>query len=173
MSTSVITLRPFVLQDAGAFTAAVNQSLNSLLPWMVWAHHDYRVEEATNWINFTHMQRSNGEAEEFAIVDSNDRLLGGAGIRFAQRLGEFSALGYWVRSDAQRQGVATRAVAQLVDFGFKHAQIPLLEIIAAEENHASRAVALRSGFEFIDCRYGLIILDSGPVNSAIYHLKRP
>jgi ribosomal-protein-serine acetyltransferase len=173
MPTFNITLRPFAIRDVGSFTTAVNQSLNSLLPWMVWAHQDYHAEEAASWINFTHMQRRNGEAEEFAIVDSNDRLLGGAGIRFARRPGENSALGYWVRSDAQRQGVATRAVAQLVDFGFKHPQIPLLEIIAAEENHASRAVALRSGFEFIDYRYGLIILDSGPVNSAIYHFKRP
>ena len=173
MATSNIALRPFDLQDADAFTEAVNQSLNSLKPWMAWAHDDYRVEEATSWINFTHMQRDKGEAEEFAIVDDKGLLLGGAGIRFAQQPGDFNAIGYWVRSDAQRLGVATRAVALLVDFGFQHLNIPLLEIVAAEENHASRAVALRSGFEFIDYRYGLIVLDSGPVNSAIYHLKRP
>ncbi|ALV91300.1 MULTISPECIES: GNAT family N-acetyltransferase [Pantoea] len=173
MATSNVALRPFVLQDAAAFTEAVNQSLNSLKPWMAWAHEDYRAEEATSWINFTHMQRDKGEAEEFAIVDGEGRLLGGAGIRFAQQPGDFNAIGYWVRSDAQRLGVATRAVALLVNFGFQHLDIPLLEIVAAEENHASRAVALRSGFEFIDYRYGLIVLDSGPVNSAIYHLKRP
>lgn len=173
MSISSVSLRPFVLQDIEAFTEAVNQSLNSLLPWMVWAHKDYRAEEAASWINFTHMQRSKGEAEEFAIVDDNDRLLGGAGIRFAQQAGEVNALGYWVRRDAQQQGVATRAVAQLVELGFQHPQIPLLEIAAAAENHASRAVALRSGFEFVDYCYGLIVLESGPVNTAIYHLKRP
>ena len=173
MSISVVTLRPFTLQDVEAFTRAVNNSLESLQPWMVWAHADYQADEAASWINFTDLQRSNAEAEEFAIVDGNDRLLGGAGLRFARQPGECSALGYWVRSDAQRQGVATRAVAQLVEFGFTHPHINRLEILAAADNQASRRVALRSGFEFIDYRYGLIVLESGPVNTAIYHLNRP
>jgi len=34
-------------------------------------------------------------------------------------------------------------------------------------------VALRSGFSFVDYRYGLIVLANGAVNTAIYHLKRP
>ncbi len=168
-----VSLRPFVLQDAEAFTAAVNQSISSLQPWLIWAHENYRTDEALSWINFTHLQRNKGEAEEFAIVDGDDRLLGGAGIRIAQRPGEFSALGYWVRKDAQSQGVATRAVAQLVELGFQMPHSDVIEILAAENNHASRAVAMRSGFQFIDYRYGLIVLDSGPVNTAIYHLKRP
>lgn len=100
-------------------------------------------------------------------------LLGSAGIRFAKNPGESSALGYWVRSDAQRQGAATRAVAQLVEFGFQYPHINQLEILAAEENYASRAVALRSGFTLVDYCFGLIILESGAVNAAIYHLQRP
>ena len=79
MSIPEVALRPFILQDAEAFTRAVNQSLGSLQPWMVWAHADYSVDEAVSWINFTHLQRQKGEAEEFAIVDGNDRLPGGAG----------------------------------------------------------------------------------------------
>lgn len=173
MPIPFIRLRPFTQLDIAAFTQAVNESVTSLKPWMVWAHEDYQPAEAASWIAFTQIQRRKGEAEEFAIVDGNDRLLGGAGIRFAKQPEECSALGYWVRSDAQLQGVATRAVPQLVEFGFKHEHINQLEILAAEENHASRAVALRSGFTFIDCRYGLIVLESGAVNTAIYRLKRP
>ena len=173
MSGLNIALRPFHLQDAIAFTAAVNQSVSSLQPWLVWAHEGYRLDEAESWINFTHQQRHKGVAEEFAIVDGNDHLLGGAGIRFAQQPGEFSALGYWVRKDAQSKGVATRAVAKLVEMGFNLPHIDVIEIVAAEDNHASRAVALRSGFQFVEYCYGLIVLDSGPVNAAIYHLKRP
>lgn len=172
MAIAAVHLRPYYLHDASAFTDAVNESLASLQPWMVWAHDDYRIEEAISWIHFTHIQRDRGDAEEFAIVDGDDRLLGGAGIRFAQQPGEFSAIGYWVRSDAQRQGVATRAVKRLVELGFQSHQLKILEILAAADNLASRAVAERSGFSFVDYRYGLIVLESGPVNTAIYHLKR-
>ncbi|MDO6407541.1 GNAT family N-acetyltransferase [Pantoea phytobeneficialis] len=172
MSIRHVGLRPFHLQDAASFAQAVNESLTSLTPWMAWAHDNYCSDEASSWINFTHIQRVKGEAEEFAIVDENDQLLGGAGIRFAQQPGEFCALGYWVRSTAQRQGVATRAVAQLIALGFQSPEVKLLEILAAADNRASRAVAERSGFSFVDYRYGLIVLESGPVNTAIYHLKR-
>lgn len=167
-----IQLRPYTLDDIPAFTQAVNASLDTLLPWMVWAHQDYREEEAESWIRFTEWQRNAGTAEEFAIVDQQQRLLGGAGIRFARNRADVSAIGYWVRSDAQRQGIATQAVAQLVKLGFQRPDVDIIEILAAEENRASRAVAERSGARFIGCRYGMIILASGPVNTAIYHLHR-
>lgn len=168
-----IRLRPFTEADVSPFTAAVNASLNTLLPWMTWAHPDYQPEEAASWITFTQQQRLKGEAEEFAIVDDRDRLLGGAGIRFAREPGQFTALGYWVRSDMQRQGIASRAVERLLEMGFARPEIKVIEILAAEENYASRAVAERCGAQFIDMRYGLIILESGPVNTAIYHVQRP
>ena len=168
-----IHLRPFTLNDIAAFTEAVNASLDSLMPWMVWAHPDYQPHEAESWIRFTHWQRLKAEAEEFAIVDRHDRLLGGAGIRFARHPGEFSALGYWVRSDAQRQGIASRAVMALLGLGFSRPETRGIEILAAEDNLASRAVAERCGGEFIGCRYGLIVLESGAVNTAIYHFQRP
>lgn len=168
-----IRLRPFALTDILAFTAAVNASLDTLLPWMVWAHPDYQPEEAASWIAFTRQQRIKGEAEEFAIVDEQDRLLGGAGIRFAREPGQLAALGYWVRSDSQRQGIASRAVALLLEMGFKRPEIEAIEILAAEDNHASRAVAQRCGAQLVAMSYGLIMLESGPVNTAVYQVTRP
>lgn len=170
---SEINLRPFHADDVSAFTAAVNDSLDTLLPWMVWAHENYQEHEAASWKNFTQLQREKGEAEEFAIVDEHNRLLGAAGIRFARRPCELSALGYWIRSDAQRNGIASRAVNLLLKSGFNRPEINVIEILAAEENRASRKVAEKCGGHFIGCRYGLIILDSRPVNTAIYHFSRP
>jgi len=168
-----ISLRPFLLSDVSAFTAAVNASLDSLIPWMVWAHHDYQPHDAESWIRFTHWQRMKEEAEEFAIVDQHNQLLGGAGIRFARHPGDTSAIGYWVRSDVQRQGIASRAVAKLLPLGFSRPETRLIEILAAEDNLASRRVAEKCGGQFIGCRYGLIVLEAGPVNTAIYHFHRP
>ncbi|CRH30509.1 GNAT family N-acetyltransferase [Pantoea ananatis] len=172
-TTAAIRLRPFDLSDIEAFTVAVNYSLDTLLPWMSWAHPDYQPHEAESWIRFTDLQRALKEAEEFAIVDAQNRLLGGAGFRFAKKPGEFCALGYWVRSDAQCQGVATQAVKLLLEFGFARPDVQTIELLAVENNFASRRVAEKSGGRFIDYRYGLIVLDSGPVNAAIYHFQRP
>lgn len=53
-TTAAIRLRPFDLSDIEAFTVAVNDSLDTLLPWMSWAHPDYQPDEAESWIRFTH-----------------------------------------------------------------------------------------------------------------------
>lgn len=168
-----IHFRPWQSQDATAFATAVNDSLDTLLPWMVWAHPYYSVEEAEDWIRYTQIVREKGEADELAITDAHGELLGGCGIRYpADRLC-LPAIGYWVKTRAQRQGIATRAVHYLAEKGFSFPHVQTIEILAAADNLASRQVAHRAGAEFIDTRYGLIILDKGPVNTAIYHLKRP
>ncbi|MGC0866721.1 GNAT family N-acetyltransferase, partial [Pantoea agglomerans] len=76
-----------------------------------------------------------------AIVDQHDQLMGGAGIRFARHPGDTSAIGSWVRSDAQRQGIASRAVAALLPLGCSRPETRVIEILAAEDNLASRGVA--------------------------------
>lgn len=57
--------------------------------------------------------------------------------------------------------------------GFKKPDTKMIEILVAENNVASRAVATRVGAKLTDVRFGLIVLASGPINTAIYHLHRP
>lgn len=168
-----IYLRPLLATDAADYAAAINESLASLQPWMSWAHENYLPEEAVEWFRLIDRQRKQGEANEMGIfAASDDRFLGAAGIRYGQPPVVHSAIGYWVRQSEQRQGVARQAVLQLVHEGFSQPEIKTIEILAAEENYASRAVALSCGAHFIDLRYGLIVLAEGPVNAAIYHLRR-
>ena len=168
-----IYLRPMLTSDAADYAAAINETLSSLQKWMTWAHKDYQPEEALEWFRFIDRQRKKGEANEMGIFAADDhRFLGAAGIRYAQNPSEVSAIGYWVRQQEQRKGVARQAVLQLAGEGFHRPDIKTIEIIAAENNHASRAVALSCGAHFIELRYGLIVLADGPVSAAIYHLRR-
>ena len=168
-----IYLRPMLAADAADYATAINESLSSLRPWISWAHENYQPEEALEWFRLIDRQREKGEANEMGIfaVD-DDRFLGAAGIRYGQPPVEHSAIGYWVRQSEQRQGVARQAVLKLAHEGFSRPGIKTIEIVAAEDNHASRAVAVSCGAHFIDFRYGLIVLAEGAVNAAIYHLRR-
>ncbi|WP_437609125.1 GNAT family N-acetyltransferase [Erwinia sp. V71] len=168
-----IHLHPFAMQDAGAFACAINESLDSLLPWLSWAHAGYSEEEARQWFAFTHQQQARRVADEWGIYDDGDNLLGGVGLRYAQQSGALCSIGYWVRQSQQRKGIARQAVQQLAQRAFQHEEINTIEILAAESNIASRTVAVASGAQLVDMRYGLIVLTSGPVNTAIYHLHRP
>lgn len=165
-------MRAFTETDAGAFAQAVNQSLDTLLPWMAWAHEDYTEEEARLWFYFTHLQRQQGAADELGLFASDGRLLGGAGLRYSRDPLIPCSVGYWIRSSEQRQGLASAAVRRLAASAFRQPETDKIEILVAEENAPSRAVAEKVGAERIAIRYGLIVLESGPVNTVIYHLHR-
>ncbi|WP_075183564.1 GNAT family N-acetyltransferase [Pantoea sp. 1.19] len=164
--------RPLEHGDAPAFAQAVNASLDTLLPWMCWAHAGYTEADATAWITLTQVQRRLGEADELGIFSEDGQLLGGAGLRFSSDPQGLTAIGYWVRSAAQNQGIATQAVNYLARLAIPAGASGQLEILVAEQNLASRRVAEKSGARLVGMRFGLIVLDSGPVNTAVYHLSR-
>lgn len=166
-------MRAFNESDAAAFSQAVNQSLDTLLPWMTWAHGGYTEGEARLWFHLTHLQRQQGSANELGLFASDGRLLGGAGIRYSSDPLIPCSIGYWVRSSEQRQGIASEAVRRLAKEAFDKMELDKIEILVAENNAASRAVAEKVGAETVAIRYGLIVLDSGPVNTVVYHLHHP
>lgn len=51
-----LVLRPFEDRDAECFANAVNESLDTLLPWMSWAHENDMPEDALKWFHTTHLQ---------------------------------------------------------------------------------------------------------------------
>lgn len=166
-------MRAFEDADAVPFAQAINQSLDTLLPWMTWAHKNYTEDEARLWFHLTHLQRQQGTANEMGLFAADGRLLGGAGLRYSSNPLIPTSIGYWVHSNEQRQGIASEAVRRLVASAFSQPDIDVVEILVAERNIASRSVAEKVGAKIIAIRYGLIVLDNGPVSTVIYHLHRP
>jgi ribosomal-protein-alanine N-acetyltransferase len=67
----------------------------------------------------------------------------GLGIHPRLRRGE---LGYWIGQPHWKQGYATEAVVQIVDFGFKRLGLHKIHAEHLERNPASGAVLLKAGF---------------------------
>ncbi|KAB8308243.1 N-acetyltransferase [Erwinia endophytica] len=168
-----LVFRPYTNTDAKDFASAVIASLDTLRPWLVWAHEDFTEAEARQWFATTHTLRQTGAANELGLFAEDGRLLGGAGLRYSSEQTHHCSIGYWVRSSEQGRGIASQAVRYLVDLAWQSPERDIVEILAAEENAASRRVATKCGADFIGIQYGLIMLDSGPVNTAIYHFRRP
>lgn len=139
-------LRPFAMADAPAFAAAVRESAASLGPWMGWAHAAYTVDEARSWIAFCETARAAGHAHEFGIfLDDGATLVGGAGLNQLNTVHAFCNLGYWVRASGQRQGAALAAVQALARYGFDELKQARVEIVIADGNLPSMAVARKAG----------------------------
>ncbi|MCF3181780.1 GNAT family N-acetyltransferase [Streptomyces polychromogenes] len=57
------------------------------------------------------------------------------------------SIGYWIGKSARGQGIATEAVIRICRWGFENLDLPIITWMARVGNDASRAVALKAGFQ--------------------------
>lgn len=168
-----LRLRPWRAQDAAMLHEAVSESLTCLSPWLPWARHGYSPEDARHWVTDCERAWLHGERYAFAILDADDRLLGGIGLDRLDRSTRSANLGYWVRQSRQRRGIATRACGMIAAFGFGALALQRIEILAAVDNHASRRCAEKAGA----CFSGILpngLIDEGQIRPAgLYSLLPP
>jgi len=141
-----LTLRSYRVEDAAMQAEVIRASFAALEPWMPWARADHSTEMAAAWLSSNHEARAKGTAYEFAIVDNRSgTFLGGAGLNHLDALNKVANLGYWVRSDRAKHGIATEAARLLVTWGFRELKLNRIEVMAATENLASQRVAVKLG----------------------------
>ena len=112
---------------------------------MSWCHDGYGMHETRAWLEAQVLAYAGGTAFEFAIVSGDGRYLGGCGLGPIDSINRRANLGYWVRTSATRQGVATTAVGLVRDWAWANTNLVRLEIVAAVTNLLSQRVAERAG----------------------------
>ncbi len=165
------SLRPFRQADAEQFAAAVQESMSSLAPWMPWAHLRYSVRDAQLWIDTCADNLSAGLSYDIGIYSQDGRVLfGGVALNQISAENRMANLGYWVRRSRQGEGLATRAAWMMAGFGFHRLHLTRIEIVAAEQNLASRRVAEKTG-ALLECiARNRLVLRGVPCRAAIYSL---
>lgn len=133
-----VELRTPAVSDADALVAAVRSSLDSLAPWMPWATPTYDVAAADAWL-------ADIDEHAFVIIDHDGELVGTCGLNAFDHLDRRANLGYWVRVDRQRRGIATTATLLLRDHALHTLGLQRVEVIMSTRNHASRRVAEAAG----------------------------
>ncbi|QNK01142.1 GNAT family N-acetyltransferase [Dyella telluris] len=168
-----IRLRPWRTEDARALYEAARESIASVSPWLPWLHEGYSAEDSARWIAESQAGHERGEARTFAIVDADGRVLGDIGLNRIDSKRRSANLGYWVRSSAQGQGVATRAALALARYGFEVLGLVRIEIVVAVDNTASRRTAERLGAHFDGTSPNRILLNGAAAAAAVYSLLPP
>lgn len=87
-----------------------------------------------------------GTTAPFAIVSTEDRLLGSVSLIHIEWPHLRAEVGYWLAGPARGLGHATRAVRLVSGWGFDSLGLERLSLYAATGNLASQHVAERSGF---------------------------
>ncbi len=146
LTNGKITLRPYRSEDADSLYEAARESIPEMTPWMPWCHADYCIQESRDWIIDCYEKWTQGNSYNFAITDtSTARFLGGCGLSDFHRDQSIANLGYWVRTSATKQGVATATTLLLADFGINELNLKRIEIVVDVDNKASQRVAEKSG----------------------------
>lgn len=167
----MLTLSPLLPTDAAALSAAALESIATVGRWMPWCTPDYTPERAAEWIDHCALMRGEHSAYEFGIFSADGReLFGLAGLNQFNRLHNFCNLGYWVRESRQRQGIAVTTVRRLTEFGFRELGLSRIEIVIAEGNTGSEAVARKAGAHFEGVARNRLKLAHGPVAASVYSL---
>jgi len=167
-------LRPFRYADVPQFVAAVHESLDTVGKWMPWCHAGYNVRDAESWFDMCAESMSSGEAYDIGVFAPDGReLYGGVSINQINRDYNFGNLGYWIRQSRQRQGIGARAADMMACYGFHWLGLTRLEVVAAENNAVSRAVAEKIGARFECIARNRLVLHGVPCAAAMYSLVPP
>jgi ribosomal-protein-serine acetyltransferase len=167
-----LMIRSFCDDDAAEFVAAVHESASSLERWMPWYYPGYSEKDALEWFTYCDSSRENGSEYSFGIFSADGQeFIGGTGLNDIHRRHRSSAnLGYWVRHARQRQGVATRAIQMMSQFGFQELNLLRIEIVAIDSNTASNLAARKSGAHFEGFAGNKLIMHGVPHTAAVYSL---
>jgi RimJ/RimL family protein N-acetyltransferase len=166
-----VTIRTYLPEDAAALFEAARESLPELGRWMPWAHEGYAIGDSQTWIAGQQRDWTRGKSYQFAILDAG-RYAGGCGLNEINEEDRTANLGYWVRRSAQRRGVASVAVRQLVTWAFANTSLNRLEIVAAVENLASQRVAEKAGAHREAILRERVILSDGPHDAVMFAILR-
>lgn len=140
-------LRIPTLRDAEVIHRTTRISFDDLRPWMFWAKRNAPISDVQQFIRKSHIGRRKGTDFVFAIFDAaTDEHLGMTGLHQIDPLHGFGELGYWVRTDRHRRGIAFAASVALLRFAFETKKLHKVKVRANVENKRSLKLIRKLGF---------------------------
>ncbi|HEY3240403.1 MAG TPA: GNAT family N-acetyltransferase, partial [Acidimicrobiia bacterium] len=160
-----LVLRPWQGADAPALIVAVDDP--EIHRWLDTIPHPYTSADAEEFLFTTRRDLTEGRGVGVAVTGEGG-LLGAIGLRLPAENPGVGEVGYWVAAAARGRGVATTAARALSDWALDDLGLRRVELYAAVDNAASRAVAERAGFEWEGIRRAWRAIHGGPTDFAAY-----
>ena len=137
-----VELRKLQISDAALFAELANdiriaENTSDRFP------HPYYETDAQRFIDM-HQDESN--AAVFGILFNGD-LVGGIGLHFRADIYRKTAeLGYWINPEFWGKGIATKAITQILEYGFSNLDIAVVVAHVFGRNAASQHILIKQNF---------------------------
>jgi RimJ/RimL family protein N-acetyltransferase len=147
IETERLVIRCYEPEDAPLLKAAVDSSIEHLLPWMPWARFEPQsVEDKVELCRMFRGQFDLGQNYIYGIFSADEtEQLGGSGLHPRANEGSLE-IGYWVAASAIGRGIATEVTAALTRAGFEIAGLDRIDIQVEPTNDRSLAIPRKLGF---------------------------
>ena len=130
---------------AEKYLAIVENEREYLAKFLAWPSHATDINFFQNFVLHMLTEYAQGKSITCAIFYKED-LVGNISLNNINHSLNKAHIGYWISKDVQGLGIATRCVQFLCHFAFDKLSLEKVELAAATNNNASRAVAERCGF---------------------------
>lgn len=141
-----VVLRTVAPEDREAVWEAEVAALETLRPWFWWCHPEHTPERSAGWVaSRADAWRKGQEYSLLVRAPGSDRVLGCVFLNAIDRITLRGSLGYWIRPDCGRKGVATEAAQLIVRWAFESLGLERIEIVCAVDNERSQRLAERLG----------------------------
>jgi RimJ/RimL family protein N-acetyltransferase len=135
-------------EDAPLLKAAIDENLDHLRPWMVWANQEPTDLETK--IDLIRVFRGNfdlGKDFTYGVFNQEEsQVIGGTGLH-PRPEGSAREIGYWIHKDYINQGLATEISAALTKVAFEVEHVEWVEIHCGPANIRSAAVPRKLGYQ--------------------------
>ena len=140
-----IALVPLHADVADAYAAHAERDYERMRRWLWWVDRGRSADDVRAFVATVEERRLQGLGDCYTIVVDGE-VAGAVDIHDVNHEHGVGAMGYWLGSTSGGRGIMTRAVVATAQLAFGTHGLHRLELLAAVDNHASRAVAERAGF---------------------------
>ncbi|MDK9760222.1 GNAT family N-acetyltransferase, partial [Vibrio sp. D173a] len=124
---------------AAQYAQLVSTQTDYLSQWLAWPPHCQTEQDLRIFIQRSLHDYAEGKSMTCAIV-YQDAIVGNCSFNTINHDLKKVTVGYWLSESQQGKGIVTQVVTKLIEIAFEELDMEKVEISAAVENTASRAV---------------------------------
>lgn len=143
-----ITVRPYKDDDAPALYEAIIASREHLQGWFPWVGVYHGSTDALEYIRQSQSQALLRRDFGLGMFNHEGTFLGGTGLHVRDWAVPAFEIGYWIRKEAEGQGMVSEAVRLVTTCAFEEMAAQRVMIRCNARNERSRRVAERTGFVY-------------------------
>jgi RimJ/RimL family protein N-acetyltransferase len=146
-----VTLRRIRRDDVPAVVNTVNNTLDTLAPWMECAQEPATVERQLEWFTEADKAWDAGTGFNYCVEDDTGALIGGVGYHVRNGPGVLE-IGYWLGSAYEGRGIMTRCAEAMTRIAAQVEGVHRIEIHCDPDNVRSAAIPQRLGYRYAEER---------------------